>query len=175
MDHRPHQDISEIITGHGPLHVHIDYDEDGPYRVFLSLPPVGTEVSGLASTLGVIVSKYLEEGGDPKALLKHLQSVKGDRPYGLGENKVNSVPHGLGIALTSHLRKHGWLGDRNNEAQLVTEEGAVLSKSDEPASLELWNLSQVSDQCPDCFSTNIRFGAGCSGPICNDCGYSECN
>lgn len=165
----------EIITGHGPLHVHIDYDDDGPYRVFLSLPPVGTEVSGLASTLGVIVSKYLEEGGDPKALLKHLQSVKGDRPYGLGENKVNSVPHGLGIALTAHLRKHGWLGDGNNEAQLVTEEGAVLAKSDEPASLELWNLSQVSDQCPDCYSTNIRFGAGCSGPICNDCGYSECN
>ena len=33
----------EIRTGYGPLHVHIDYDEQGPYRIFVNLPPVGTE------------------------------------------------------------------------------------------------------------------------------------
>ncbi len=167
----------EIKTGHGPLHVHIDYDEDGPYRVFVSLPPVGTETSGLASILGVLISKYLEEGGAASSLLKHLQSVKGDRPYGLGELRVNSVPHAIGIALKNHLRKHGWLGENESEGEsLVREDGkpAVLPP-EESDSLELWNLSQVSDRCPDCYSTNIRFGSGCSGPVCNDCGYSECN
>ena len=163
----------EIKTGHGPLHVHIDYDEEGPYRVFASLAPVGTEIAGLTSMIGVLVSKYLEEGGAPAGLLRHLQSVKGDRPYGLGENKVNSISHAIGQALRTHLRKHGWLGENEDGPSLVSE--IESAKPEEPASLELWNLSQVSDQCPECYSANIRFGSGCSGPICNDCGYSECN
>lgn len=163
----------EIKTGQGPLHVHIDYDEEGPYRVFASLPPVGTEISGLTSIIGVLISKYLEEGGAPSSLLRHLQSVKGDRPFGLGESKVNSISHGIGVALKAHLKKHGGLGDNEEEAMLVKEEGSP--KPEEGGSLELWNLTQISDQCPDCYSANIRFGSGCSGPICNDCGYSECN
>ncbi len=162
----------EIKTGHGPLHVHIDYDEDGPYRLFASIPPVGTEISGLTSIIGVLVSKYLEEGGSPAGVIRHLQSVKGDRPYGLGDNKVNSISHGIGVALKTHLRKHGWLDENEENLSLMSE---MQPKTEEAGSLELWNLTQISDQCPECYSANVRFGSGCSGPICNDCGYSECN
>lgn len=164
----------EIKTGHGPLHVHIDYDEDGPYRVFASLPPVGTEISGLTSIIGVLVSKYLEEGGAASGVLRHLQSVKGDRPYGFGDSKVNSISHGIGVALKTHLKKHGWLNADEDAPSLVNEK-EESAKPDDAATLELWNLSQISDQCPECYSSNVRFGAGCSGPICNDCGHSECN
>ncbi len=163
----------EIKTGHGPLHVHIDYDEDGPYRLFASLPPVGSEISGLTSIIGVLVSKYLEEGGNPSGLLRHLESVKGDRPYGFGEAKVNSISHGIGTALRTHLRKHGWLAQATDDTPALMPE-SITSVEDVP-SLELWNLSHISDQCPECYSANVRFGSGCSGPICNDCGYSECN
>jgi hypothetical protein len=147
------------------LHVHIDYDEEGPQRLFASLSPVGTELAGLTSVLGVIISKYLEQGGPAAALVKHLQSVKGDRPFGLGEARVNSISHALGIALATHLKKHG---------RPVTENDNVV-ELDEPSRLELWNLSDQQEQCPECFSTNVKRGAGCSGPMCNDCGYSACN
>jgi ribonucleoside-diphosphate reductase alpha chain len=156
----------EIKTGHGPLHVHIDYDEEGPQRLFASLSPVGTELAGLTSVLGVVISKYLEQGGSAQELVKHLQSVKGDRPFGLGDSRVNSISHGLGIALTTHLKKHG-----NNASN---EDDNVLELED-PSNLELWNLSNQDEQCPECFSANVKHGAGCNGPVCNDCGYSACN
>ncbi|MCG3206050.1 MAG: hypothetical protein KCHDKBKB_02776 [Elusimicrobia bacterium] len=163
----------EIKTGQGPLHVHIDYDEAGPYRLFSSLPPVGTEISGLTSIIGVLISKYLEEGGNPTALLRHLQSVKGDRPFGLGESKVHSIAHGIGVALKAHLKKHGQLLEGEEGPTLVGDE--TTGPTEDTGTLELWNLTHLSDKCPDCFSANIRYGSGCSGPICNDCGYSECN
>lgn len=160
----------EIKTGHGPLHVHINYDDAGPFRMFVSIAPLGTEIAGLASITGILLSKYLEEGGDPTRILKHLQSVKGDRPLGLGENRVNSIPHGIALALRTHLKKHGWIDDGREKTEDV-----VKKSSPPPASrLELWNLSQAADQCPECFSSNISFSAGCSGPLCHDCGYSEC-
>lgn len=164
----------EIKTGHGPLNVHIDYDDQGPYRLFVNLPPVGTEISGMATMIGTLVSNTLEEGGNMAALLKQLQSVKGDRPLGLGENRVNSIPHAIAIALRTHLKKHGHLAAVENENDLM-QTGDKAPTQDEPAALELWNLSHANDQCPECYSANVRFGAGCSGPVCNDCGYSECN
>lgn len=166
----------EIKTGHGPLHVHIDYDAEGPYRVFASLPPVGTEISGLASIVGVLISKFLEQGGDAVKLLKHLQSVKGDRPLGLGEHKVNSISHAVAIALRNHLKKHNHLEPTEDETGEATiEPTAQPSPAEDPALLELWNLSHVADQCPHCYSSNVTFGAGCSGPVCRDCGHSECS
>ncbi len=168
----------EIKTGHGPLHVHIDYDEKGPYRVFASISPVGTETAGLTHIIGILLSKYLEEGGEPAKILKHLQSIKGDRPLGLGENKVNSIPHAVAIALRTHLQKHGWLdAAEENEPELMSPQ---VERPDRPAEeessgLELWNLAHASDQCPECYSSNISFSSGCTGPVCHDCGYSECN
>jgi ribonucleoside-diphosphate reductase alpha chain len=167
----------EIKTGYGPLHIHIDYDDDGPYRVFTSLSPVGTELAGLTSVLGVLLSKYLEEGGEPNQILKHLESIKGDRPFGLGDNKINSIAHAVSVAMRTHLKKHDRLEENietlAGELPMTTPGGAMDNKS-EPV-LELWNLSNVSGQCPSCFSGNVSYSGGCSGPVCHDCGYSECS
>jgi ribonucleoside-diphosphate reductase alpha chain len=148
----------QIKTGYGPLHLHINYDELGPYQVFANIPPLGTEISALTSVVGVLVSKYLAEGGDPLKILKHLQSVKGDRSLGFGENRVNSIPHAIALALRQHLKKTGWLTpekEREEKAQA------------EP-------LPSV-EHCLKCFSSNVSFESGCSGPTCHDCGHSECS
>src|SRR5262249_13912988 len=89
----------EIKTGHGPLHVHIAYDDEGPFRVSASIEPVGGELAGLAATTGILLTKFLEQGGNANEVLKSLISIKGDRPLGLGPNKVNSISHGIGLAL----------------------------------------------------------------------------
>ena len=146
----------QIRTGYGPLHLHVNYDEKGPFQLFANIPPLGTEISGLTSLVGILISKYLSEGGDPLKLLKHLNSVKGDRPIGLGPSRVDSIPHAISIALRAHLKKTGWL-----EGQKAEEEAAAA----EPK----------ADHCPKCFSRNVSFESGCSGPTCHDCGHSACS
>ncbi|MBP9698638.1 MAG: adenosylcobalamin-dependent ribonucleoside-diphosphate reductase [Elusimicrobia bacterium] len=153
----------EIRTGHGGLHVHIDYDETGPYRLFTSLSPLGTDISGLTSVVGIMISKYLEAGGDPKRILKHLNSVKGDRPFGFGAQRVDSIPHAIAIALRTHLQKHGKM-DAPAPAASDTKSGG----------LELWDRSSAL-YCPDCFSANVAQQSGCTGVTCFDCGHSECS
>ncbi|MDR0734548.1 MAG: adenosylcobalamin-dependent ribonucleoside-diphosphate reductase [Elusimicrobiota bacterium] len=146
----------EVQTGYGPLHVHINYDDMGPYQVFTSIAPIGTEISGLTSLVGILISKYLDLGGDPVKLLKHLNSVKGDRPIGFGENHVNSIAHAIAIALKSHLK------------------GANKERIESEDKLALWDASKAQ-YCPNCYSSNISFEGGCSGPTCHDCGYSKCS
>jgi ribonucleoside-diphosphate reductase alpha chain len=150
----------QLKTGYGPLHVHVNYNEHGPYQVFTNMPPLGTEISGLTSLIGILLSKYLEEGGDPIKVIKHLNSVKGDRPVGLGENRINSIAHGIAVALRSHLKRTG----------VITSDQEINGSE----KLELWEASRTQ-YCPKCYSSNVSYESGCSGPTCHDCGYSECS
>ena len=144
-----------IKTGYGPLHVHINFDEKGPNQIFANLPPLGTEISGLTALIGILLSKYLAEGGDPVRILKHLRSVKGDRPLGFGPRRVDSIAHAVAIALRRHLEARGWLpGEAANEA------AAPLLRA---------------ETCPRCRSRNVSHESGCAGPTCHDCGYAECS
>ncbi len=145
----------QIRTGYGPLHVHVNYDEKGPFQLFANIPPLGTEIAGLTSLVGILISKYLSEGGDPLRLLKHLNSIKGDRPVGLGPSRVDSIPHAIAIALRAHLKKTGWI------------EGAEAE--------EAFPSAVPIEHCPKCFSRNVSHESGCSGPTCHDCGHSACS
>ncbi len=149
-------DYYEIATGYGTLHVNIVYDEQGPFRMFVSLPPIGTEISGLASILGIFMSKAFQSGYDPRRAIKHLNSVKGDKPFGYGPNRVDSIPHAMAIALKRHLEK--------------TDKLAVVTMKEDEISVEV-----KSGHCPKCYSPNIKYLSGCSGPTCFDCGYAECS
>ncbi|HVA65467.1 MAG TPA: adenosylcobalamin-dependent ribonucleoside-diphosphate reductase [Elusimicrobiota bacterium] len=150
----------QIKTGYGPLHIHINYDERGPYQVFTNIPPLGTEISALTSLVGILLSKYFAEGGDPLKVLKHLNSVKGDKPIGFGEGRVNSIAHAISIALREHLKKTGWIGEgESEEADSVIEAVSALK----------------TEYCPKCYSSNVSYESGCSGPTCHDCGFSECS
>lgn len=140
---------TEVQTGYGPLHVHINSDKDKkPYRLFLNLPPIGTEISGLTTTLGIVISKYLEQGGGLEQLIKHLGSVTGDRPIGLGPNKVLSIPHAIAKTFKEFLKQV-----HEKEVQLP------------PTSTVL--------QCPECHSSSFKKQEGCS--LCPDCGFSSCS
>lgn len=150
----------QIRTGYGPLHIHVNYDERGPIQVFTNIPPLGTEISGLTSLVGILISKYLGEGGDPMNLLKHLNSVKGDRPIGLGPGRVDSIPHAIAIALRAHLKKTGWISGEENAPSKPAEPMAALPRV---------------EHCPKCYSSNVSFESGCSGPTCHDCGHSACS
>ncbi len=150
-------DYYEINTGYGPLHVNIAYDEKGPSRIFTSISPIGTEISSLTSVLGIFMSKAIQSGFDPLKAIKHLNSAKGDRPIGFGPNRVDSISHAVAIALKRHLEKTG-RADKKDQMKL-TDLG----------------IGVKAQHCPKCYSPNIQYASGCSGPTCQDCGYSECS
>ncbi|MFH1174738.1 MAG: adenosylcobalamin-dependent ribonucleoside-diphosphate reductase [archaeon] len=154
----------KINTGQGSLHIHINYDEQGPTKLFANISPSGTEISGMTTALGIMISKYLECGGDAREILRHLNSIKGDKPYGMGPNRVDSIAHGLSKALRDHLIKTGKLIDLNGQSALGQQK-LVEKKKDEEDNL----------YCPKCFSPNVTVQSGCTKPTCFDCGYSECS
>ena len=152
----------EKETGYGPLHVNIIYDENGPYRIFANIPPLGTEIAGNTAVIGILLSKYLETGGKAERILKHLNSVKGDRPIGFGPSRVESIPHALSQILREHLKKHGHLTVNGNG---TAEETPRSTAPD----------AMISATCPQCYSTNVEFISGCKEPTCFDCGFSNCS
>ncbi|MFC1648207.1 LAGLIDADG family homing endonuclease [Nanoarchaeota archaeon] len=147
----------KIKTGYGPVHIHINHDDKGPTRVFANISPTGTEISGLTSALAIILSKYFALGGDPKRILKHLNSVKGDKPLGFGAKRIDSIPHALSVALKDHLVVTGKL---ENTQTTLSDEKLVKYAND------LY--------CTQCYSSNVALMSGCSEPTCFDCGHSKC-
>ncbi|MFH1325319.1 MAG: adenosylcobalamin-dependent ribonucleoside-diphosphate reductase [archaeon] len=162
-------DYYMVETGHGPLHIHINYDEDGPTRIFANIPPSGTEISGLTGSLAIILSKYLELGGDPVRILKHLNSVKSEKPFGFGKNRIDSIPHAISTALRNHLIRTGKIKPIIGEVHIGEnpKQQTKLNDSDEEEDLKL--------HCAKCFSSNVGMIAGCPEPTCFDCGYSKCS
>jgi len=190
-----------LDTGQGPLHIHVNYDEEGPISVFANITPIGTEVSGLTTALGILISKYLELGGDAVRLLKHLNSIKGDKPFGLGPKRVDSIPHGISKVLREHLIKTNkmpglTLGSHNVEggqttlvksqppaqvaaAEVIASESLapqMFSQASMPGVSTGVSVTMVSNlYCPKCYSSNVEIVSGCTKPTCFDCGYSECS
>lgn len=138
----------EVTSGFGPLHVHIDHKNGDAYRVFCNTPPLGTEISGLVATLGVVISKFLEKGGKLEDLIKHLASVTGDRPIGFGEKRIQSIPHALSTMFKDFVEKY-------------SQEPKVIPK------MEILAL-----HCPECYSSQFTKQEGCS--LCHSCGFSSC-
>lgn len=158
-------DYYMIETGQGGIHIHINYNEERISKIFANLSPIGTEISGMATSLAIVLSKYFELGGDPIRILKHLNSIKSEKPYGFGPNKVDSIPHAFSIAIRRHLIKTGKLKPienghaKNGEIQKIVE-----------VDRDVKNL-----YCSKCFSSNVGMISGCSEPTCFDCGYSKCS
>lgn len=91
-------------TGLGqPIHIHITKENGKINKVFTDISPYGTEISGLTTLMGLLISKYLEIGGDVKKLQKYLNSVKTDSPYGFGSRRIESIPHAVSIAISKTL------------------------------------------------------------------------
>ena len=158
----------EVETGQGPMHIHVNYDLDGPRRIFVNISPTGTEISGLTTAVGILLSKYLELGGDPIKILKHLNSIKGDKPHGFGIKRVDSIPHGISKALRDHLIRTGKIVDAFGLNGNGQEQKKIVSFENE-------RKQESALYCPKCYSSNVSVMSGCSGPTCFDCGFSECS
>jgi ribonucleoside-diphosphate reductase alpha chain len=158
-------------TGYGPVHVHIDHHDGEILKVFTNIAPIGTEIAGLTSVMGILISKYLEMGGDVNALRKHLNSIKSDKPFGFGPKRVESIPHAVSVALTKFLSQMGHLPGQQTLTAHVGEAAPEVK-----AQAQVHQQEAHKDRhCPKCYSPNIAYLGGCSGPTCYECGFSECS
>jgi ribonucleoside-diphosphate reductase alpha chain len=157
-----------IETGHGPIHLHLNYDEDGPTKVFANISPTGTEISGLSNALAIVISKYFEMGGDPLKILKHLNSIKSEKPFGFGKNRVDSIPHAISLAIRDHLIRTGKLKTLDSISEDLKEKKNIFDSKEK-------NKVEEKLHCSKCFSANVGMVSGCSEPTCFDCGYSKCS
>jgi ribonucleoside-diphosphate reductase alpha chain len=160
----------QFETGYGPVHVHIDHHNGKILKVFTNIAPIGTEIAGLTSVMGILISKYLEMGGDVNSLRRHLNSIKSDKPYGFGPKRVESIPHAVSTALSKFLAQIGNLPGQQLLTPHVgsTTEGKTPQKADNPQ-------EHKPGHCPKCYSPNIAYLSGCTGPTCYECGFSECS
>jgi ribonucleoside-diphosphate reductase alpha chain len=161
-----------VQTGQGPVHIHINYDNQGPLQLFANLSPTGTEISGMTTALGILASKFLQTGGDPSKLIKHLNSIKGDKPFGFGPKRVDSIPHGIAKALREHLVSTGKMQNVNGQTMLQSKPASMVKG---PAYAGEENPAATDKFCSQCYSTNVEMVSGCSEPTCFDCGYSKCS
>lgn len=172
---RPKIDFSQGIasvyykfeTGYGPVHVHVDHQEGNILRIFTNATPIGTEIAGLTSLLGVLISKYIEKGGDVHEIRSQLNSVKSDKPHGFGVKRIESIPHAISVALNKFLSQTGKLPGQ----QLLTPHVEEKTKTTNVKETK----SEEVQHCPKCHSPNVFFASGCSGPTCLDCGHSTCS
>ncbi|VVB81347.1 Uncharacterised protein [uncultured archaeon] len=159
----------QFETGYGPVHVHIDHQEGRVLKVFTNIAPIGTEISGLTTVMGILISKYLELGGDINSLRKHLNSIKSDKAYGFGPKRIESIPHAVSTALGKFMSQMGNLPGQ----QLLTPH--VETPIQEIKVQKVTNEEHRPGHCPKCYSPNIAYLSGCSGPTCYECGFSECS
>ncbi len=153
-------------TGHGPVHVHVDHQDGQIFKVFTHTTPVGTEIAGLTSVLGIFISKYIETGGDVNVIREQLNSIKSDKPYGFGSKRVESIPHAISMALNKFLSQTGKMPGQ----QLLTPH-----VEEAPAGVTTEIKKDDTPHCSKCHSPNVFFASGCSGPTCLDCGHSTCS
>jgi hypothetical protein len=95
-----------IPTTLGSLHIHVDYDETGPKKVFTQMPPVGSDWSNVTSLIGILITKYIEATGDTVSIIRHLSSIKGTRIGYIDDMAIESIPQAIGIVLRRHMEHH---------------------------------------------------------------------
>ncbi len=171
-----------------------------PDADFQVTKPIGTELAGELAQSGIDRTHVLQ-GPDPDYVefIRDLKSVRGDRSFDMGENRIDSPSHAIGLCIEHLLLKQGVLKyEANTEmgikrlVQVVRKKDLQkLSHDEEEEIVKKWRFSEKAEdrkgeihlrgnrdlgirfKCVDCGETNYFFREGCSDPVCRNCGWSK--
>ena len=87
---------SSVETPMGSAYVTLNYYEGLPSEVFVVLGKAGTEERAAAEAIGRLCSTALQYGTPLKALAKQLRGISSEGAFGLGPQKVLSMPDAVG-------------------------------------------------------------------------------
>lgn len=168
-----------------------------PHAEFHATKPIGTELASEFSQQGVNLTQILQ-GHDPDyvTLVTDLKSVKGDRVFGFGMNRIDSPSHGVGLCLEHFLLTNRILqyDETKNLVQKVRkpelkempkEEAEELffkwlyAKKEKNEKGEMHVLGNrnlgIRFTCKKCGGKDFTMKDGCTDPVCAvpGCGWSS--
>lgn len=187
-------DKYEIQTGLGALHISVTTDYRGfPMEVFANMGPPGSSHSSSINLTGLRLSRYLQQTIRPKLLqiTKDFGSIKSDKPLGIAESTIDSIEHGLSIAIKYHLESYRIIGKKDGfliekefkirdaefEDVLVAHESGLEKNVGEQRSSSSLDENALNrgihnnNVCEEC-GGRIKYESGCS--MCLDCGDEKC-
>jgi ribonucleoside-diphosphate reductase alpha chain len=136
----------KIRTGCGNLYVTINRDEHGLCEVFTRMGKSGGCANAQSEAVARLVSLALRSGIEPKAIVKHLRSIRCPAQVMTSGGMVFSCPDAIAQAMARHIDEKI---ERNN----------------------ILNDSGKAPTCPDCGGM-VEYMEGCL--VCRACGYTEC-
>jgi ribonucleoside-diphosphate reductase alpha chain len=98
-----------ILSPHGPVHITINSDEDGPLEVFINAGRAGSDLAALADALARLISLQLRlpstmsQQERLRQVSYQLRGIGGSRAIGSGKDCVRSLPDAIAQAIFCHL------------------------------------------------------------------------
>lgn len=160
-------------TPFGNMYVILGEDGGEPYEVFVTIGKAGSDVQAMAEGLGRVTSKFLQASpvGERRyrlgAVAHQLRDIGGSGFFGLGKNKVKSLPDAVGLTLETYLER-----GTNHVESVVHDSGAVATDGDNLWPVVIDGRVNTGDLCQDCGQFAVYYGGGC--PVCQNCGWSKC-
>jgi ribonucleoside-diphosphate reductase alpha chain len=191
-------------TGYGTAYITMNCDENGyPFEVFITAPgKAGSDLQADAEGLGRMISLQLRTTAPQnrlqmvKLVIDQLKDIGGARSFGMGPNRVLSLPDAVAGALmdqffaeekAQQLSMFGGYDVAPAEADDVQDAApAVTPASSEPAPNGKLNghaanghhvpaeggAIRGAEMCPSCQTVSLVRVDACRK--CLSCGYSEC-
>ncbi len=160
-----------------------------PSKIFQNTKPLGKEASTEFAQSGLDRTGRLKSNNpDYAEMIKEWKSVTGDK-QGIGPNRINSPSHGVGLAFEHYCLSRGLVeyDEQNNLKNVIDKQDLEKIKDEEEIkklkkkinqnngkSIEHRIYDNISEkfECPQCHSAKFHKEAGCSDPVCNNCGWS---
>jgi ribonucleoside-diphosphate reductase alpha chain len=176
-------------TPFGTIHVTSTHDEHGePFEVFITIGKAGSDLQADVEALGRLISLTLRLDSPVsrlqrlKLVISQLEGIGGARSFGMGPNRVLSLPDAVGAT----LRQIYFIGDapgingtgngnghaRADGVQLPIPDLAGQAATGRHAEHEPAGHIRGADLCPQCGMGSLVRSEGCRK--CLSCGYSEC-
>ena len=147
-----HGSTSRKPTSCGDLYLTINEDDQGkPFEVFANMGKAGGCEASQNEATGRLISLALRAGVQPDAIVKQLIGIRCNKPFGLGDNRIESCSDAIAKMMYGYLAKH---------------------KEYESKTMVLATQGRVTSACPDC-GCELQFGEGCEK--CSNCGFSRCS
>jgi ribonucleoside-diphosphate reductase alpha chain len=142
-------------TGCGNMYITVNYQEDKPFEVFLTMGKSGGCLASQNEALARMVSLALRSGVDVDEVVKQLKDIRCPNPT-MGPNGCTSCADALSRTLTSHLQVKNNSDDNGH----VTENTVQYERN------------SSAGYCPDCQRPLVP-QEGCL--VCPVCSYSRCS
>jgi ribonucleoside-diphosphate reductase alpha chain len=175
-------------TPYGTAYITMNTDEQGyPFEVFITAPgKAGSDLHADAEGLGRLISLQLRTTAPQnrmqmmKLIVDQLKDIRGSRSYGMGPNRVFSLPDAVAGAMLDQFFPQ----EKAEQLNLFVQQELIGTSGqseveDEPEFHSNGNgnghghgYMVGADICPSCGTISLLHVEGCKK--CLTCGYSEC-